>query len=158
MLEYRDAERLFATAKVPANGKPLQNNTRLYQGVWSEHGGSCYEVWLHDTPVVTIYQDGTYVLKTGGWATVTTKDRLNTYGPGTVFQENRVWYWSPERRWNSDKGKYEGPIVGTYYFHDGMRVTTAREITDREDVYGPGRRKWDREHRRYTEERDIFFV
>lgn len=140
MLEYRDAERLFATAKVPENGKPLQNNTRLYKSCGEF--GECYEVWLHATPVVTIYKDGTYVLKTGGWATVTTKDRLNTYAPGMIFQESRVWYWSPERRWNSNKGKWEGPVVGTYYFHDGMRITTTREITENEDVLGPGR--WNR--------------
>lgn len=157
MLEYREAEALFAKARDPLRGKPLQNNTRLYH---NEHGeyGDCYEVWLHNTPVVTIYQDGTYVLKTGGWATHTTKDRLNAYGPGMVFQHNRVWYWSPNRTWNSRKGEWEGPLVGTYYFHNGMRVTTAREITENEDVYGPGRRRWDRERREYIEEKNIFLV
>lgn len=134
MLEYRDAERLFATARNPQNGKPLQNNTRLFHNVYGEYG-ECYEVWLHATPVVAIYKDGSYVLKTNGWTTVTTKDRLNTYAPGMVFQSDRIWYWSPQRTWNSRKQKWEGPIVGTYHFHEGMRVTTTREITENEIVY-----------------------
>lgn len=137
MLDYQAAEKLFATAKVPANGKPLENNTRLYKS--TGEFGKCYEVWLHATPVVTIYEDGTYVLKTGGWATVTTKDRISKYAPGTVSQSNRIWYWSPERKWNTSKQKWEGPEVQTYYFHENMRVTMFREITGHKDVYGPGR-------------------
>lgn len=155
MLEFRDAERIFATAKVPENGKPLQNNTRLYHVAYGEFG-ECYEVWLHATPVVTIYQDGTYVFKTGGWATMTTRDRINVYGPGTVYQKDRVWYWRPEGKWNWKEQKWEGPEVGNYYFHEGMRVTTTREITENEDVYGPGRRRWDHEERRYVETENVF--
>lgn len=134
MLEYREAERLFKTARDPRKGKPLQNNTRLYHEPNGEFG-DCYEVWLHNTPVVTIYQDGTYVLKTEGWTTVTTKDRINTYGPGNVWQKDRIWYWEPKREWNGRKNQWEGPVVGVYYFHEGMRVTTTREITGNEIVY-----------------------
>lgn len=141
MLEYKEAAELMSKARNPKKGKPLQNNTRLYEAE-DDLGRPCYEVWLHNTPVVTIYKDGTYKLQTGGWATVTTKDRLNTYGPGTVTQMDRVWYWEPKREWNSRKNKYEGPPVSRYYFHDGMIVTTVREITRNEDVLGPGR--WNR--------------
>lgn len=144
MLEYREAEALFATARVPSRGKPLENNTRLFKAE-DEMGQTCYEVWLHGTPVVTIHKDGTYVLKTGGWHTLTTKDRLNKYGPGTVTQINRVWYWEPKREYKRNRdGEYkviEQPVP-RYYFHEGMRVTLLREVTGREEVLGPGR--WSR--------------
>ena len=50
------------------------------------------EIVLHNTPVVTIREDGTYTLRTGGWNTVTTKDRINLYSPVKVYQRKFNWY------------------------------------------------------------------
>lgn len=39
-------------------------------------------VRLHETDVVTFRDDGTVVLDSGGWDTLTTRDRLHRYAPG----------------------------------------------------------------------------
>ena len=44
------------------------------------------EVWYHNTPVVTWYRDR-IILNHGGWKTVTTKRRMNTFLP----DKHRVW-------------------------------------------------------------------
>lgn len=65
--------------------KKLQNNTYL------EQRGEDFAVQLHSTDVVTIHADGTFTLRTGGWDTVTTKDRINNYGPARVWSERGTW-------------------------------------------------------------------
>ena len=49
-------------------------------------------ITLHSTDVVTIHEDGTYTLRTGGWQTVTTKDRINQYSPVRVYQRKYEWF------------------------------------------------------------------
>lgn len=44
------------------------------------------------TDVVTINRDGTYILNNGGWQTLTSKDRINTYGPVSVAQKKGNWF------------------------------------------------------------------
>lgn len=67
-------------------------------------------VRLHQTDVVTFTGDGYLILDTGGWKTVTTKDRINTFTPYDV----NVW---------SDKGEwrlhYSG---GSVPFADGVTL------------------------------------
>jgi site-specific DNA-adenine methylase len=47
---------------------------------------------LHNTYVVKINSNGTYTLNSGGWQTVTTKDRINQYSPVRVYQRDFTWY------------------------------------------------------------------
>lgn len=54
------------------------------------HDGSV-GITLHSTRVVTIHPDNTYTLRTGGWYTPTTKDRINQYIPGYVKQKSGEW-------------------------------------------------------------------
>lgn len=84
-LTYSAARALHDKARDKYAGKPLANNTRLVQR------GDNYAVKLHATDVVTIRPDSTYVLNTGGWYTVTTKDRINDFGPARVYSANGVW-------------------------------------------------------------------
>lgn len=80
MVTYSEAS---AMVKRGRNGrKRLQNNTYL------ERRGEDFAVRLHYTDVVTIHADGTFTLRTGGWETVTTKDRINGYGPARVYSQN----------------------------------------------------------------------
>jgi len=67
-------------------------------------------VMLHSTYVVKINTDNTYTLQTGGWYTVTTKDRINQYVSGRVYQADGQWYYK------HTNGK-------TYEFIDGMVVS-----------------------------------
>jgi hypothetical protein len=50
-------------------------------------------VKLHQTDVVTFKPNGDTVLDSGGWHTVTTKDRMNNYGNGLrLWQEKGRWF------------------------------------------------------------------
>jgi len=49
-------------------------------------------IMLHSTYVVKIHEDGTYTLNSGGWQTLTTKDRINQYSPRYVYQKNFEWF------------------------------------------------------------------
>lgn len=49
-------------------------------------------VHLHRTDVVVYYKDGTVELNSGGFETVTTKDRMNKFSPVGVQQTNREWF------------------------------------------------------------------
>ena len=46
---------------------------------------------LHRTNIVTI-KNGVYTLNSGGWQTLTTKDRINTFAPVRIYQKDFVWY------------------------------------------------------------------
>jgi hypothetical protein len=49
-------------------------------------------VKLYDTDIVLIHRNGNYTLNTGGWRTVTTKERINEYTPARLYQEKGNWY------------------------------------------------------------------
>ena len=85
-MNYLEAKKLFKTCKNNESGKPLENNTRLMQR------GDNFAVKLHDTDIVTITPNDTFILNTGGWFTLTTKDRINKYNPIRVYQSNKLWY------------------------------------------------------------------
>ena len=79
--------------------RKLGNNT------WLVRRGNDFAIKLHYTDVVTIHQDGTYTLQTGGWHTVTTKARINEYAPCRVWQKDFEWF-----------------VGDKHEFFDGMRV------------------------------------
>ncbi len=79
MLTYQECVTL-------GDGKKLGHNTRLVKR------GNAFAVVLYRTDVVTIHSDGTFTLKTGGFLSNVTKDRLNKFGPVKVFAKKRVWY------------------------------------------------------------------
>ena len=54
-------------------------------------------VRLHDTYIVKFWSDGQITLHTGGWHTVTTKDRINEFIKGRVYQEKHIWYYVRNR-------------------------------------------------------------
>ena len=49
-------------------------------------------VRLHYTDIVIYHKDGTVELNSGGYETVTTKDRINKFSPVGVQQTNREWF------------------------------------------------------------------
>ena len=80
-------------ARNPAAGKPIQNNTRLFQR--GEGDEREFGIVLHGTEVVTIHSDGTYTLRNGGYNTVTTLDRIRRWSPMTwqqLLTEHGDWY------------------------------------------------------------------
>lgn len=70
--------------------------------------GSVIHLRLHSTDIITWHVDGRVVLFTGGWNTLTTKDRLNQYGPIRIHSHKGTWIFS------------DGPIE--YEFRSNMTV------------------------------------
>jgi hypothetical protein len=85
--------------------KKLENNTYLVRVDETTLG-----VQLHNTIVVYIFKSGIYQLDTGGWRTVTTKNRINRYNPARVSQKNNIWY------------------IGEGIFEDGVRVDSDGKV------------------------------
>ena len=95
-------------------GKNNRRERKIGNNTWGLiHDNGDVGIILHRTEVVTIHADGTYTLRSGGWQTVTTKDRINKYSP----------YYVMQRKWEWFVGFYDG--VGHHElgaFEDGMRV------------------------------------
>jgi hypothetical protein len=66
----------------------------------------------HHTDIITFNKDKSITLNSGGWKTLTTKERINAYSPIRIYQENKVWYVSGNL---SDKGV-------SHTFKDGVTV------------------------------------
>lgn len=50
-------------------------------------------VRLHGTNIVQFFSDGRVTLHTGGYWTVTTKDRINQFISGRVYQKDHQWFY-----------------------------------------------------------------
>lgn len=74
-------------------GKTNRDRRKVGNNTYAEilHDGSV-GIMLHSTYVVKIHEDNTYTLNSGGWQTLTTKDRINQYSPYKVRQRNHEWY------------------------------------------------------------------
>ncbi len=72
----------------------LGHNTWLERvppmGAPSQQGKESFQIVYHQTPVVTYYADGTIFLNTGGWDTVTTRQRLGHYLSPHGFSCHRI--------------------------------------------------------------------
>lgn len=94
---YREAVAMLEHA---GNGrllerKKLGNNTygRLVHPDGEVLDAPEVRVMLHGTDVVTFLPDGTVRLDSGGWRTVTTKERMNRFAPNvSVYSARGVWY------------------------------------------------------------------
>lgn len=72
------------------NIKKVANNT--YR--WTDPETGDVHVRLHETDVVTLHMDGTTTLRTGGFKTDTTKDRMNRFMPKGyhITRGSGVWW------------------------------------------------------------------
>jgi hypothetical protein len=52
-------------------------------------------VRLHKTDIVKFFPDDRVTLHTGGYRTVTTKERINQFIAGRVYQKNHSWFYQP---------------------------------------------------------------
>lgn len=98
-----------------ARGRKLENNTYLER----RDLDSTIAVRLHSTDVITFHSDGRVVLDSGGWWTVTTRDRINRYMPDG-------WcVWSERGQWLLGHS-YSNPIC---MFEDGVTIHPSGEVT-----------------------------
>ena len=113
--------------------RKLANNTYL-----ERREGGTIAVKLHETDVVTYHQDESLVLNSGGWLTVTTKDRMNQYGPvgHRVYSVRGVWYVGECGNWEPDKAipykdgitfRADGTVTGGGERADVDRVKALRK-------------------------------
>ena len=116
-MNHQEASLLMDTARNRANGKPLENNTRLFDR------GDHFAVRLHNTDVVRIYPDG-WSLHTEGYGSLTTKDRLNKYSPARIFQRDFVWY--VQDGWKNEEPRY---------FIEGLFIDKNWKVWDGRDRY-----------------------
>jgi hypothetical protein len=108
--------------------KKIANNTFEY---WQ---GKDRIIRLHDTDIIRFNRRGTVTLNSGGWQTVTTKDRINGFQHNcSLLQRKGVWYISVTMREKTHK--YHDGTVYKYQVHnedslffDGIRVTKAGKI------------------------------
>lgn len=85
-MTYAEAVKMVR-GKTNRSKRKIGNNTRGY----IEYDGSV-SIELHSTKVVVLYPNGLVKLQTGGWQTITTKDRINQYSPVKVYQRNYEWF------------------------------------------------------------------
>lgn len=86
-MTYLKAQALFDTARNKTKGKPIGRNTRLIQVA-----NNCYGIRFHNTTIMYIFKHNEYQYHTGGYYTVTTKQRMNQYGPIIIWSVKGQWY------------------------------------------------------------------
>jgi hypothetical protein len=123
MLSYSEAQEMLSRAR--HGRRKLENNTYLearqvpqgWAGKAYGGDGPHYAVRLHKTDIVTIHPDDSQHYDSGGWRTVTTKDRINRYGLALVYSERGTWYVQPHDH-KHPVAHLRAPAV----FADGMRI------------------------------------
>lgn len=70
----------------------------------------CIVVRFHQTDIVNFFADGRVMLRTGGYHTATTKERINQFILSTVYQKSRNWF------------VYRASDGSTVSFKEGMEV------------------------------------
>jgi hypothetical protein len=85
-MNYEKADALLQSR----NKRKLENNTYLHRI------GDKIAVSLHQTDIITFLKTGEVLLTSGGWKTITTKDRLNKYAPVSIYQRDGKWFIDQE--------------------------------------------------------------
>lgn len=100
-IDYRKASEILKGRQK----RKIDNNTYL------EQIDEVFVVRFHNTDIIKIYPDNTQVIFTGGYRTMTTKNRISEYSFTGVYQHKHVWYLR-----NGDK------------FYDGVRIDSDGEV------------------------------
>lgn len=103
MKTYQEAQAVIKARET----KKLENNTYLVR-----RSGDVLAVRLHATDVVTYYPDGRIKINSGGWRTVTTKDRINKYAPISLWANHGQWVISAPHRAQD----------GVFFYQDNMTI------------------------------------
>lgn len=82
------AERFVSEAGARLKKRLLERNTRLH-----DLGNEVYAVRYYDTDVVVYHPDGRIVVQTGGYKTLSTRERISGYSPCQIWQEKGTWHF-----------------------------------------------------------------
>lgn len=85
----------------------IMDKRKVGNNTWLLRDAERVHVRLHNTNILTYTADNRVILNSGGWETVTTKDRMNSFlGWGTIQSERSVWYVHA-RFWLSPRGIHD---------------------------------------------------
>lgn len=89
-----------------------------------------------DTAIVTITPDGKTILNSGGWRTMTTKEKMDTYAtPYRIYQRGGLWYVckpdysqeSYDNAWSNSVPFYDGIILPDALSPDNVQNAKEQE-------------------------------
>lgn len=128
-MNFQEAKNIFEKSRK----RKLYNNTYLTK---TEEG---FGIRLHETIVVELLKDRAR-LNTGGWKTITTKDRINQYSPLRVFQKSHVWYLGTEENpyFDGIEVSYKGKILNAKRSKNEKLVKKQESMLKKIDSYVKG--------------------
>ena len=106
--------------------RKMANNTYL------ERRDANIVLKLHDTDIITYQPNGDIILNSGGWHTVTTKDRISSGLPHgyTLTQSKSIWYiikhLEGKEFWNAENPQYR--------FKDGITIKWSGKVINSDNV------------------------
>lgn len=126
-MSYKKASPIADIKREPdvADASRIANNTAK---IAYKDGRVAYR--LHDTDVLTLMPNGDTVLSSGGWRTVTTKQRINAYlhRDYGITQSNYEWYLT-RTEWEPDTDGGTRPVEKERVpFYDGIKITRTVKI------------------------------
>jgi hypothetical protein len=145
----------YASADAQLQGRcymsrKLCNNTYLRRHVDDFRSADDIHVRLHATNVVTFHKNGDVSLYTGGWDTVTTKDRINNYQDRASFYSERgvAFLYLSNGSGERCKYRFDGRVT---ILADGTveGVSEEERLKELEEIYS-GWRETDRENARVS--------
>lgn len=69
-----------------------QHRRKMANNTWAIRDGDDIVIRLHQTDIVRYKPNGDIVLDSGGWRTMTTKDRIGQFAPVRVYQSDGEWW------------------------------------------------------------------
>lgn len=120
---YEDARQLIEdTPYGRRHGRrKLANNTYLERR--GDNGAPAYAVKLHATDVVTYHPDGRIVFDSGGWHTLTTRNRISRFSPCDAYSDRGITFISRGHGWSADRERY--PLADGMTLHPDGTMTGA---------------------------------
>ena len=83
-----------------------------------------YVIKLHNTDILCVSKNR-IVYNNGGWFTVTTKQRLNEFGPVRISQSKNIWYFSNgSEYYNNAVFSPEGKMLSEFKTSDLKNLKT----------------------------------
>ena len=102
------------------NRRKMANNTYL-----ERREGGDIALKLHDTDIATYHDDGRVELRSGGWLTVTTKERLNRFTDASIWSTRGIWTISVP----AGNGTYEQRNQNSCGWAEGVTIHPGGDIT-----------------------------
>ena len=91
MAKLKATPKNYAEALIVLAGR---ESVRLGNNTYLETRSYGIVVRFHDTPIVKFWESGCVTLHTGGYRTVTTKERMNQFITGKIYQKAGAWFYA----------------------------------------------------------------